>query len=207
MFIQAHIKIHQSSASLAFVRGIHRSPVNSPHNWPVTRKMFPFHDVIMCSNKVLNDSWWVLQDWEYFTHFSVVPVSIFLSIDFIVVICIVICITISYRYGFGYFKIFETSLDMEKSLLLILSGMFVVGSTIVEGNLKLCLDWTKYTKIVQIILLWLTNTNFGNIENMGGYWLMSKIGQTVWMVSISMCCCSLVFVKWTTCHFWLRKYK
>ena len=40
---------HQSSASLAFVRGIHRRPVNSPHNGPVTRKMFPFDDVIMCS--------------------------------------------------------------------------------------------------------------------------------------------------------------
>ena len=38
---------HQSSASLAFVRGIHRSPVNSPHKWPVTRKMLPFDDVIM----------------------------------------------------------------------------------------------------------------------------------------------------------------
>ena len=38
---------HQSSASLAFVRGIHRRPVNSPHKWPVTRKMFPFDDVIM----------------------------------------------------------------------------------------------------------------------------------------------------------------
>ena len=38
---------HQSSASLAFVRGIHRSPVNSPHKGPVTRKMFPFDDVIM----------------------------------------------------------------------------------------------------------------------------------------------------------------
>ena len=37
----------QSSASLAFVRGIHRWPVNSPHKWPVTRKMFPFDDVIM----------------------------------------------------------------------------------------------------------------------------------------------------------------
>ena len=36
-----------SSASLAFVRGIHRWPVNSPHNGPVTRKMFPFDDVIM----------------------------------------------------------------------------------------------------------------------------------------------------------------
>ena len=38
---------HQSSASLAFVRGIHRGPVNSWHKWPVTRKMFPFDDVIM----------------------------------------------------------------------------------------------------------------------------------------------------------------
>ena len=38
---------HQSSASLAFVRVIHRGPVNSPHKWPVTRKMFPFGDVIM----------------------------------------------------------------------------------------------------------------------------------------------------------------
>ena len=38
---------HQSSASLALVRGIHREPVNSPHKWPVTRKMFPFDDVIM----------------------------------------------------------------------------------------------------------------------------------------------------------------
>ena len=38
---------YQSSASLAFVRGIHRWPVNSPHKWPVTRKMFPLDDVIM----------------------------------------------------------------------------------------------------------------------------------------------------------------
>ena len=38
---------HQSSASLAFVRRIHRWPVNSPHKGPVTRKMFPFDDVIM----------------------------------------------------------------------------------------------------------------------------------------------------------------
>ena len=38
---------HQSSAPLAFVRGIHRGPVNYPHKWPATRKMFPFDDVIM----------------------------------------------------------------------------------------------------------------------------------------------------------------
>ena len=38
---------HQSPASLAFVWGIHRRPVNSPHKGPVTRKMFPIDDVIM----------------------------------------------------------------------------------------------------------------------------------------------------------------
>ena len=38
---------HQSSASLAFVWGIHRWLVNSPHKWPVTRRMFPFDGVIM----------------------------------------------------------------------------------------------------------------------------------------------------------------
>ena len=40
-FVQAHI------ASLAFVRGIHRGPVDSPHIGPVTLKMFPFDDVII----------------------------------------------------------------------------------------------------------------------------------------------------------------
>ena len=39
-------KKHQSSSSLAFVRGIHRWPVNSPHKGPVTGKMFPLDDVI-----------------------------------------------------------------------------------------------------------------------------------------------------------------
>ena len=38
---------HQSSTSLAFVRGIHQGPVNSLHKWPVMCKLFPFDDVIM----------------------------------------------------------------------------------------------------------------------------------------------------------------
>ena len=41
---------HQSSASLAFVWGILTG--ESPHKMPVTRKMFPFDDVIMLSSKV-----------------------------------------------------------------------------------------------------------------------------------------------------------
>ena len=49
---------HQSSVSLTFVQGIHRWQVNSPHKGPVTRKMFPFVDVIMASTDkpVLSDN-------------------------------------------------------------------------------------------------------------------------------------------------------
>ena len=47
VYSDANQRKHQSSASLAFVWGIHRGPVNSPHKWPVTRKMFHFDDVIM----------------------------------------------------------------------------------------------------------------------------------------------------------------
>ena len=48
---------HQSSASLAFVRGIHRWSVNSPHKEPVTRKMLPFDDVIMSLTEMVL-TWW-----------------------------------------------------------------------------------------------------------------------------------------------------
>ena len=41
IFSGAHQRKHQSFASLAFVWGIYRGAVNSPHKWPITRKMFP----------------------------------------------------------------------------------------------------------------------------------------------------------------------
>ena len=42
---------HQSSESLAFLRGIHQWPLDFPTKGPVTRKMYPFDDVIMLSRK------------------------------------------------------------------------------------------------------------------------------------------------------------
>ena len=56
---------HQSSASLAFVRGIHRRPVNSPHKGPVTRKMIPSS----CLSPVWQDiirtnTHWYIVDWN-----------------------------------------------------------------------------------------------------------------------------------------------
>ena len=56
IYSDADQRKHQNSASLAFVRAIHRGPVNSPHKWPVTRKMFPFDDVIMKVPKSLLNS-------------------------------------------------------------------------------------------------------------------------------------------------------
>ena len=46
IYSDAYQRKHHSSASLAFVRGIHRGLVSSLHKWPVTRKMFLFDDIM-----------------------------------------------------------------------------------------------------------------------------------------------------------------
>ena len=78
VYSDADQRKHQSSVSQAFVRGIHRGAVNSPHKWPVTQQMFPFDDVITNNTpwnmrmvcllcfvflsviciKVINEQWW-----------------------------------------------------------------------------------------------------------------------------------------------------
>ena len=57
IYSDADQRKHQSFVSLVFVREIHRGPVNSLHKWPVTRKMFPFDDVITSLVK-FNDMAW-----------------------------------------------------------------------------------------------------------------------------------------------------
>ena len=72
-----HQRKHQSSSSLVFVLGIHRWPVNSPHKGPVTRKMFPFDDVILF-HRILQDyftgtgtmQWLPLCWWCYSVDYS-----------------------------------------------------------------------------------------------------------------------------------------
>ena len=49
---------YQSLASLAFVRGIHRRPLGSPHKGSVTRQMFPIDDVIMVDALTPTGSRW-----------------------------------------------------------------------------------------------------------------------------------------------------
>ena len=62
VYSSAHQRKYQSSALLAFARGVHRLQVNSPHKWTVTRKMFPFDDVNMFvwetnESQYLNQCW------------------------------------------------------------------------------------------------------------------------------------------------------
>ena len=64
VYSKVYYRKHESSASLAFVHGIHRGPVNSPHKWPVTRKMFPFDDVIMTDRSPNNVGKHALYPWE-----------------------------------------------------------------------------------------------------------------------------------------------
>ena len=65
---------HQSSASLALVRGIHRWPVNSHHKEPVTWKMFPFDDIIMFHFTLFWSRWpKPLATSENVTHITSIP--------------------------------------------------------------------------------------------------------------------------------------
>ena len=67
-----HQRKDQNSASLAFGWGIRRWPVNSPHKWPVTRKMFPFDDVIMqWTHWPLGDATWqYIFKYVIFKHYN-----------------------------------------------------------------------------------------------------------------------------------------
>ena len=56
IYLDTNQRKHQNSESLAFVQGIHRRPVNSPHKWPVMRKMFPYDDIIMVEAILLANS-------------------------------------------------------------------------------------------------------------------------------------------------------
>ena len=69
IYSDANQRKHQSSALLAFARGIHRGPVNSQHKWPVTRKMSPFDDVIMFTSAMVFVGYTALSRWRFRTKY------------------------------------------------------------------------------------------------------------------------------------------
>ena len=76
-----HQRKCQSSASLAFVREIHRWSVNSPYKRPVTRKMFPFDVVIMKWYRIM------LQRQSQLLHHEKSPAVVWQSFAWSVVGC------------------------------------------------------------------------------------------------------------------------
>ena len=77
VYSDADRRKHQSSASLAFVWGIHRGPVNSPHKWPVTRKMFPFDDDIMLPISFRQSSMWHWYHYQKLTNYLIYDKLVF----------------------------------------------------------------------------------------------------------------------------------
>ena len=71
---------YQSSASLAFVRGIHRRSINSSYEWLLTRKMFPFDDVIMLNRLSYETYSWKSPDWR---SDDLVWISLRISLKFV----------------------------------------------------------------------------------------------------------------------------
>ena len=118
VYSDADQRTHQSSASLAFVRGIHRWPVNSPHKSPVTRKMFPFDS---------NPCWNVLGSCPVRLHWSYLLLLIGLSIPILALwneipqIIYYIYITItqwevpSFPVGWSFFLLADTWIPDSKA--------------------------------------------------------------------------------------------
>ena len=111
VYSDADQRKHQSSGSLAFVRRIHRWPVNYPNKGPVTRKMFPFDDVIM--KTVLLGRWYegvenpnmiYNECCHVFLSYFIIPQTVTLcklfssSVSLIVVTCAVY--PMKYAHGF-----------------------------------------------------------------------------------------------------------
>ena len=67
---------YQSSGSLAFVRGIHRGPMNSPYKRPVMWKMSPFDDIIMLYQWQRWSQHKPLTHWGRVTHICVDKLTI-----------------------------------------------------------------------------------------------------------------------------------
>ena len=106
VYSSADQKKHQSSASLAFVRRIHRWPMNSLHKWPVTRKVFPFDDVIMIFGIFASTS---LFQMNVARPHSCFPKLIYSTPYYYLEICTLLCL----RSGRFYLHLFKTHKPLD----------------------------------------------------------------------------------------------
>ena len=86
VYSDADQRKHQSPASLAFVRGIHRGPVNSPHKWSLTRKCF--HLMTSSCSEVTPHSWHTRS--KYGVSFMILMYVIYLTLVTLM-LCVILC--------------------------------------------------------------------------------------------------------------------
>ena len=139
VYSDADQRKHQSSALLAFVRGIHRGPVNSPHKWPVTQKMFPFDDVIM---------WQLVEQlhlfcWECF-HWPCDDTQFVENWDNPVnKICLTSTLSLSTWRGLGWNMKYHYSDVIMGVLVSEITGVSIVYSTVCSGAVAQIKENTK----------------------------------------------------------------
>ena len=88
-FIQTQIKENIKAPLTGLCAGIHRWPVNSPHKWPITRKMFQIDDVFMSFDMtvgcvasqpentliiLINQLAWIIT-WKFSKHANLIDIS------------------------------------------------------------------------------------------------------------------------------------
>ena len=131
VYSDADQRKHQSSASLAFVRGIHRGPVNSPHKWPVTRQMFPFDDIIM---------WvfhWMMGRHLYVRKYVVMAMCVQENImtrhviTFLyIAVMFALCLCVQFVWPFSWLCFYQRVLTDPPRIILCLIPFFILSNRI-----------------------------------------------------------------------------
>ena len=168
---------HKSSASLAFVWGIHRRPVNSPHKWPVSRKMFPFVDAIMCRRILFFKTSCLIG--KYLMWCSELPGVFILKIDCYLSIADLLCHVGTKKRGIYRFQIccsfaflWPTCLDIKYQFVNNICWGFLSCTSMIQ--IWYCLSvWGNKTKSYtsrQMLLLVRDGRQIENLLNHSCVW-------------------------------------
>ena len=152
---------HQSFELLAFVRGIHRGQVNSPHKGPVTRKMFPFDDVIMVCKQSTYNAIWISGDHCLKQTLKTPPLHVRKSsaggYDFCWVQCLTCVQTISLiiaeRYHFVLGRVIRESIVSH--MLIFSNGCLINTLFIKRIRIPKALWWNIYFCLINDTCAWI----------------------------------------------------
>ena len=115
---------HQSSVSLAFVRGIHQLPVNFPYKGPVTGKMLQFDDVIIRHKRVTRSASATGWDQNFLRCIELTRVPVFscdqAALQMVFSVCLSVCpsvhLSVCPSHLFDYVPIIVSSWNLQELL-------------------------------------------------------------------------------------------